>query len=1367
VGPGAGFALLSSFLVLFVTILIALFSILILPFRFLWRLVRRRRKVKPHIQRLIVVGLDGQDPKITDRLMAEGKLPNFQKLAESGCYHPLETTYPSVSPVAWSSFSTGTSPAKHNIFDFLDRDLKTYLPRLSSAKIGSVEKFLKIGKFRIPLQKPELRLLRKSKPFWTILGEHDIWSTVLRVPITFPPDEFYGAELSAMCVPDLLGTQGTFLLFTTRPAQGRFKEGGVRVPVELRGERVETVLEGPPNMFLEGDPPLTLPMTLDLDRAAGTATVRIGDEEVTLPPGKLSPWVPLTFSAAPGIKVRGIARMMVTEMDEHLSLYVAPIALDPEKPAMPISHPGYYATYLAKRIGPYSTLGLAEDTWALNEEVIDDGTFLEMTYDIDRERQDMFFAALDRLRRGTLVCVFDATDRIQHMFWRYTEKGHPAARGKENAEHRNAIEELYRHNDALVGRVMARMEEGDVLMVCSDHGFSSFRRGVNLNAWLLEEGYLHLKDGADGSTEWLRDVDWSRTRAYALGLTGMYLNVRGREAEGIVEPGAEAAALKEEIRAKLSGLKDAETGDVGVREAFDTARLYQGPYLRHAPDLLIGYNAGYRTSWDCATGVVAGPVFEDNTKAWSGDHCIDPRLVPGVFFCNREIQAEDPALIDIAPTALTLFDLEPPKHMEGKALFDVDELAARRARPRRRAAKAAAALLALLLPALFLLAGCGGETQAATAGKRVIVLGMDGLDYDLTAKLMAEGRLPNFSRLAELGGFSKLATAIPPQSPVAWSDFITGMDAGGHGIFDFLHRDPKSKIPYLSTSRSVVGEPRSPCLFGKWQIPGSGEVELLRYGKPFWQALEEHGVSTAVFRMPANFPPSGEASFELTGMGTPDLKGTSGMFSFYTSELFAFAGEDLSGGDVYEVDAFDNVVHSALYGPENPFLCEPEELEAPFTVHIDPKEEAAKLVLGDEERVLRVGEWSDWVPFEFEMIPTQSVPAVARFYLRAVRPEFEMYVSPLQIDPMNPALPVSHPAGFAGELAEATGRFYTQGMPEDTKTLSDGVFEPEEFLAQAEIAGREIADQYRYVLDRFQTGLLFYYFGRADQVSHMMWRSLDPEHPAYDPEVDPKYADVIPSIYEELDEIVGYTLDRMGPETTLVVMSDHGFTSLRRVFNLNSWLRDHGYLAVKDPNLQRDPGLFANVDWSRTKAYGVGFTGLYINLQGREEGGIVPPGEREALMERIAEDLLATVDPATGGPAVTKVYFREEGYDDRGHLEIGPDLQVGYAKHYGGSNESVLGELTPEVISDNTDPWSGNHIMDHEAVPGILLTNRALPKPARSLEELAAAILAELGVEGFPEAETSNEPPVARTASQTAAPAEPPMGDQSGAAPAP
>jgi predicted AlkP superfamily phosphohydrolase/phosphomutase len=359
-------------------------------------------------------------------------------------------------------------------------------------------------------------------------------------------------------------------------------------------------------------------------------------------------------------------------MDEHFSLYVTPISFDPEKPAMPISHPTYYSTYLAKRIGPFSTLGLAEDTWALNEEVIEDRHFLEMTWDIDRERQDMFFAALDRLRQGSLVCVFDGTDRIQHMFWRYLEDGHPAARGRGDAEHRDAIEELYRRNDELVGQVMERLGPGDLLMVLSDHGFTSFRRGINLNAWLHERGYLALKEGCDGTGEWLRDVDWSRTRAYALGLTGMYLNLRGREDHGIVEPGEEAKVLKAKLISELSGLADPENGETAITELFETAALYQGPYLQNAPDFLVGYNHGYRVSWDGATGVVATPVFEDNVKAWSGDHGVDPRLVPGVLFCSEKIDADDPALIDIAPTALRLFGVAVPPYVDGKPLFAED-----------------------------------------------------------------------------------------------------------------------------------------------------------------------------------------------------------------------------------------------------------------------------------------------------------------------------------------------------------------------------------------------------------------------------------------------------------------------------------------------------------------------------------------------------------------------------------------------------------------------------------------------------------------------------------------------------------------------
>ncbi len=638
--------------------------------------------------------------------------------------------------------------------------------------------------------------------------------------------------------------------------------------------------------------------------------------------------------------------------------------------------------------------------------------------------------------------------------------------------------------------------------------------------------------------------------------------------------------------------------------------------------------------------------------------------------------------------------------------------------------------LGIFMAVLAAAAACSGRSTAA--GKRVIVLGFDGLDYDLTRSLIDKGRLPNFARLAASGGFAPLQTTIPPQSPVAWSTFITGLDPGGHGIFDFIHRDPKTMVPYLSTSRAE-GSSRA-ITVGEWQFPISGgSVELLRQGQPFWEVLEARGIETTIIRMPANFPPSGTATRELSGMGTPDLLGTYGTFSFYTSEPFAFGGRALSGGTLYPVTVESNVVRAALHGPDNPFRKVPEKVRADFTLFIDAERPVAKLVVGDEERVLAVGEWSDWLPVDFDLrVPLQSVRGMARFYLKQVKPYVEMYVSPINFDPMSPAMPVSEPAEYAAELAQATGRFYTQGMPEDTKGLRQGVLTRDEFLSQARLAGEENRIQYRYVLDRFGDGLLFYYFGNVDQIAHMMWRARDPGHPAHDPSVDPKYAEVIDELYVGLDRIVGDTLDAIGADGTLIVLSDHGFTSWRRSFHLNTWLKKQGFLALANPSREDDPGFFGNVDWARTRAYGIGLNGLYVNVQGREMSGSVAPGDRERVMDEIAGKLLRTVDPATGQPAITKVYRREQVYTDAGYFDRAPDLVVGYAKGTRGSDESALGSIPPEVIVDNKDPWSGDHCMDHETVPGVLLSNRPLRKPAPSLGRVAAAVLAEFGIEDFP-----------------------------------
>ncbi len=657
IGPGAGFAFLGSFLTLITSLVLSVVSLLAWPFRMAWLLVSRRQGFrKARIKKLIFLGLDGFDPGLAERYMSEGKLPNLSRLKEQGSYSKLRTTFPALSPVAWSTFATGVNPAKHNIFDFLNRDLKSYVPELSSSKVRPPHRILKLGKWRIPLSRPSVEMRRKSEPFWKILGRHAIGCTILRVPISFPPDDFNGRMLSAMCTPDLRGTQGSFSHFSTRMETGRV-EGGNRYPLRRAEDAVEGDLEGPENAFVEGRSAMRIPFRIAHADDPTRAVLEIQGETYPLVQGEYTPWIRLRFHGGIGISVHGIARFLLTQTAPQCSLYVTPIQIDPENPALPISQPAYYAIYLSKLLGSFATLGMAEDTWALNEGAIDDDAFLEQADMIKREREAMFFSALDRTRRGVVACVFDTTDRVQHMFYRHLDAGDG-----------RVIEALYRDMDRLVGETWKHVDSDTALFVLSDHGFCSFRRGVNLNAWLHQNGYLALLDGARESGDYFEGVDWTRTRAYTFGLGGLYLNLKGREAGGIVGQ-AEAGALRKELIKKLSGLRDEEKGQIGIRNVYAASALYKGPYLDAAPDLIVGYAAGYRTSWEAAVGKVSARVFEDNTKAWSGDHCVDPLLVPGVLFSNRKVQAQDPGIEDMAPTALELFGVQPPAWMEGKSVF--------------------------------------------------------------------------------------------------------------------------------------------------------------------------------------------------------------------------------------------------------------------------------------------------------------------------------------------------------------------------------------------------------------------------------------------------------------------------------------------------------------------------------------------------------------------------------------------------------------------------------------------------------------------------------------------------------------------------
>jgi predicted AlkP superfamily phosphohydrolase/phosphomutase len=674
IGPGAGFAFLSSFLVLFLTFFLAIFSFLSWPFRFLLRLIRGQKAYKKsHINRLIVLGLDGMDPVLVKKYMARGKLPHLSKLADTGSYHELETTIPSISPVAWSSFMTGCHPAKHNIFDFLSRDPKTYLPDLSSAHIGSPKKVLPLGRYNIPLSKPEIKGMRKSVPFWKILGDNGIFSTILRIPVTFPPEKFRGHLLSGMCAPDLKGSQGTFSFYTSDQEKIIDREGGMNIPVTLNGNRIETYISGPENTMLKKPEEMKLPLSITTDKNDKQAIIEVSGQKILLKEKTFSDWIQITFRPGLWIKIRAICRFYINQIDPTFEMYVTPLNIDPEKPALPISQPFIYSVYLSKLLGSFITLGEANDTWALNEGILSEEAFLKLSYFNHQEWEDMLFNAMDKTKKGAVVSWFETTDSIQHMFYRYLDDKHPALQTDQANMGPEVMEQLYVKMDDLVGRIEAKLDKKDVLIIMSDHGIKSFRRGINMNSWLYRNGYLALKEGKQQSEEWFKDVDWEKTKAYGLGLGGVYLNIKDREAQGTVSPGEEAKALKNDIIAKLNGLKDEENGQTAINTVFDRDDLPPGPYKENCPDLIVGYNEGYRVSWDSVTGKVDSTLFEDNTKAWSGDHCIDPRIVPGIIFSNRKINTNSPAIIDIAPTALNLFGMEAPKHMDGCNLIDITD----------------------------------------------------------------------------------------------------------------------------------------------------------------------------------------------------------------------------------------------------------------------------------------------------------------------------------------------------------------------------------------------------------------------------------------------------------------------------------------------------------------------------------------------------------------------------------------------------------------------------------------------------------------------------------------------------------------------
>jgi predicted AlkP superfamily phosphohydrolase/phosphomutase len=617
---------------------------------------------------------------------------------------------------------------------------------------------------------------------------------------------------------------------------------------------------------------------------------------------------------------------------------------------------------------------------------------------------------------------------------------------------------------------------------------------------------------------------------------------------------------------------------------------------------------------------------------------------------------------------------------------------------------------------------------------------------------MAAGVLPNFTKAVSQGDYKPLQTTRVPQSPVAWSTFITGMDPGGHGIYDFVHRNPKTTPPIPYFSMTKASQATRKLAFGSWVLPLSrGKVELLRKGRAFWQVLGESGIPTTIYRMPVNFPPvDAPDNKTISGMGTPDITGTPGTFSYYTDEL-PDNHKAFTGGKAYEVSVRDNRVEARLYGPENPFRRfkkkklkyrksrNPESIkyENPkcsmdFTVDIDFEANAAKFVVDKQEFVLKEKEWTDWISVDFQAVPwLVKISSIARFYLKEIQPNFKLYVTPLQINPADPAMPISNPSDYSEDLCRCVGYWYTQELPEDTKALTYGVLSGQEFWDQSMFVYEERVRALKHLLDKFEDGLLFMYFMTVDQGSHMLWRYMDKQHPGFIPH--DFLINGIQKIYEKMDAVVGYVLETIDEDTTLIIMSDHGFAPFYWSVNLNTWLLEKGYITLLNPSEQGQHKLFMNVDWQETTAYAMGLQGVYVNLRGREKNGIVSPGDQyEKLLDRLEADLLAMKDTRNGQGPISLVTRARRDFHGL-FKDSGPDLIVGFSNGYRNSWKSPLGELPKEVFIDNLDAWSGDHCIDHRIVPGVLIANREITLKSPALYDLTVGVLDEFGVEPLPE----------------------------------
>ncbi|MFA5430158.1 MAG: alkaline phosphatase family protein [Candidatus Omnitrophota bacterium] len=611
-------------------------------------------------KKVVVIGVDALDPALLEEFIAGNMLPNLARLAAEGAYSRLETTVPSESVVAWTSFSTGLRPGGHGIFDFVMRK--------EGARGHGL--YLSLNEVQNNSGRPAVSRCNKGRFFWEVLSDSRIYNEVYFCPNTFPPGRLHGRIISGMGVPDITGTNGRSFFYTSERPKVETGDDRCRVV------NVDTILEetaawiyGPLLSSAGNERPenARIPMTIEIDAAKQTAVLRFQGKTVTLRKGEWSSWQKVSFSLGGLRKGKGIIRFYLKSVAPSLGLYATPVNFDPTAPLFPISYPADFSRELVAASGMFYTQGMPADTWALSEGKVDESEFLSMIDRIFAERKNILENRLKRFREGMFFFYLDTLDSVQHMFWRYRDgRAFPSSA---LSGRKDVILEYYRKIDEFLGEVMRHSDEDTVVMVLSDHGFTSFRKAVDLNRWLSDNGYLYFKDGIKDGGEFLSGIDWSRTRAYAIGFGGIYLNKTGREYYGIVRP-EDRRALEKEISRKLRDLKDPVSGEAVVNNVYEGNEVFSGPCRSSSPDLYAGFAAGYRGSWQTALGGVSGEVIRENDKKWSGDHIVDPAIVPGVLLVNKKVRLETPSIIDIAPTVLRLFGVKIPVEMPGKVLFE-------------------------------------------------------------------------------------------------------------------------------------------------------------------------------------------------------------------------------------------------------------------------------------------------------------------------------------------------------------------------------------------------------------------------------------------------------------------------------------------------------------------------------------------------------------------------------------------------------------------------------------------------------------------------------------------------------------------------